>query len=247
MTDALVKTEDLAKDYRLGSETVHALRGVSVEIARGDFVAVTGPSGSGKSTFMNLLGCLDTPTAGRYLLDGSDVSRLTADDLAAVRNRKVGFVFQNFNLLPRTPAIENVELPLRYAGMPRSQRHARAREVLAAVGLEARAHHHPSQLSGGQQQRVAIARALANHPVLVLADEPTGALDTQTSEDIMRLLQRLNAEGITIILVTHEPDIAMHARRILRFRDGRLVDAVPGAGIGAKARGGAAAPAGEAP
>jgi len=247
MTDALVKTEDLAKDYLLGSETVHALRGVSVEIARGDFVAVTGPSGSGKSTFMNLLGCLDTPTAGRYILDGSDVSRLTADDLAAVRNRKVGFVFQNFNLLPRTPAIENVELPLRYAGMPRSQRHARAREVLAAVGLEARAHHHPSQLSGGQQQRVAIARALANHPVLVLADEPTGALDTQTSEDIMRLLQRLNAEGITIILVTHEPDVAMHARRILRFRDGRLVDAVPGAGIGAKPRGGAAAPAGEAP
>jgi putative ABC transport system ATP-binding protein len=247
MMDALVATEDLAKDYRLGSETVHALRGVSVEIARGDFVAVTGPSGSGKSTFMNLLGCLDTPTAGRYILDGSDVSRLTADDLAAVRNRKVGFVFQNFNLLPRTPAIENVELPLRYAGMPRSQRHARAREVLAAVGLEARAHHHPSQLSGGQQQRVAIARALANHPVLVLADEPTGALDTQTSEDIMRLLQRLNAEGITIILVTHEPDIAMHARRILRFRYGRLVDAVPGAGIGAKPRGGAAAPAGEAP
>jgi putative ABC transport system ATP-binding protein len=247
MMDALVTTEDLAKDYRLGSETVHALRGVSVEIARGDFVAVTGPSGSGKSTFMNLLGCLDTPTAGRYILEGSDVSRLRADDLAAVRNRKVGFVFQNFNLLPRTPAIENVELPLRYAGMPRSQRHARAREVLAAVGLEARAHHHPSQLSGGQQQRVAIARALANHPVLVLADEPTGALDTQTSEDIMRLLQRLNAEGITIILVTHEPDIAMHARRILRFRDGRLVDAVPGAGIGAKPRGGAAAPAGEAP
>jgi putative ABC transport system ATP-binding protein len=244
MTDALVKTEDLAKDYLLGSETVHALRGVSVEIARGDFVAVTGPSGSGKSTFMNLLGCLDTPTAGRYLLDGSDVSRLTADDLAAVRNRKVGFVFQNFNLLPRTPAIENVELPLRYAGMPRSQRHARAREVLAAVGLEARAHHHPSQLSGGQQQRVAIARALANHPVLVLADEPTGALDTQTSEDIMRLLQRLNAEGITIILVTHEPDVAMHARRILRFRDGRLVDAVSGAGIGAEALRGAA---GEAP
>jgi putative ABC transport system ATP-binding protein len=224
MADVLLKTEGLAKDYFLGSETVHALRGVSVEIARGDFVAVTGPSGSGKSTFMNLLGCLDTPTSGRYLLDGRDVSGLTADELAAVRNRKIGFVFQNFNLLPRTPAIENVELPLRYGGMPRPLRHARAREVLAAVGLQDRAQHHPAQLSGGQQQRVAIARALANHPVLVLADEPTGALDTHTSEDIMRLLQRLNRDGITIILVTHEPDIAAHARRVLRFRDGRLID-----------------------
>jgi putative ABC transport system ATP-binding protein len=225
MTDVLLKTEDLTKNYILGSEMVHALRGVSVEIARGDFVAVTGPSGSGKSTFMNLLGCLDSPTSGRYILDGRDVSRLTADDLAAVRNRKIGFVFQNFNLLPRTPAIENVELPLRYSGMQRSQRHARARDVLAAVGLQDRVLHQPSQLSGGQQQRVAIARALANHPVLVLADEPTGALDTQTSVDIMRLLQGLNRDGITIILVTHEPDIAKFARRILRFRDGCLIDA----------------------
>jgi putative ABC transport system ATP-binding protein len=225
MTNALLKTEDLTKDYMLGSEMVHALRGVSVEIMPGDFVAVTGPSGSGKSTFMNLLGCLDSPTSGRYILDGMDVSRLTADDLAEVRNRKIGFVFQNFNLLPRTPAIENVELPLRYSGMQRSQRHERAREVLAAVGLQDRGHHHPSQLSGGQQQRVAIARALANRPVLVLADEPTGALDTQTSVDIMHLLQRLNHEGITIILVTHEPDIARFARRILRFRDGRIIDA----------------------
>jgi putative ABC transport system ATP-binding protein len=225
MTNALLQTEDLAKDYWLGSETVHALRGVSVEIMRGDFVAVTGPSGSGKSTFMNLLGCLDSPTSGRYILDGRDVSRLTADDLAEVRNRKIGFVFQNFNLLPRTPAIENVELPLRYSGMQRSQRHERAREVLAAVGLQDRVHHHPSQLSGGQQQRVAIARALANHPVLVLADEPTGALDTQTSVDIMHLLQRLNRDGMTIILVTHESDIAKFARRILRFRDGRIIDA----------------------
>ena len=225
MTNALLQTEDLAKDYWLGSETVHALRGVSVEIMRGDFVAVTGPSGSGKSTFMNLLGCLDSPTSGRYILDGMDVSRLTADDLAEVRNRKIGFVFQNFNLLPRTPAIENVELPLRYSGMQRSQRHERAREVLAAVGLQDRVHHHPSQLSGGQQQRVAIARALANHPVLVLADEPTGALDTQTSVDIMHLLQRLNRDGMTIILVTHESDIAKFARRILRFRDGRIIDA----------------------
>jgi putative ABC transport system ATP-binding protein len=223
MTNALLKTEDLAKDYLLGSETVHALHGVSVEIMRGDFVAVTGPSGSGKSTFMNLLGCLDSPTSGRYILDGREVSRLTADDLAEVRNRKIGFVFQNFNLLPRTSAVENVELPLRYSGIPRSQRHERAREVLAAVGLEGRVHHHPSQLSGGQQQRVAIARALANHPVLVLADEPTGALDTQTSEDIMHLLQRLNRDGITIILVTHEPDVAKFARRILMFRDGRIM------------------------
>jgi putative ABC transport system ATP-binding protein len=225
MTNLLLKTEDLTKNYTLGSEQVHALRGVSVEIMRGDFVAVTGASGSGKSTFMNLLGCLDAPSSGRYILDGRDVSRLTADELAEVRNRKIGFVFQSFNLLPRTPAIENVELPLRYGGMARSQRHARAREVLAAVGLQDRIHHHPAQLSGGQQQRVAIARALANHPALVLADEPTGALDTQTSIEIMRLLQRLNRDGITIILVTHEPDIARFARRSLRFRDGRIVDA----------------------
>jgi putative ABC transport system ATP-binding protein len=227
MTNVLLHTEDLAKDYLLGNETVHALRGVSVEIVRGDFVAVTGPSGSGKSTFMNLLGCLDSPTSGRYILDGREVSRLSADELADVRNRKIGFVFQNFNLLPRTSAIENVELPLRYSHIQRSQRHARAREALADVGLEDRGHHHPSQLSGGQQQRVAIARALANHPALVLADEPTGALDTQTSVDIMQLLQRLNRNGITIILVTHEPDIAKFARRILRFRDGRIIDAAP--------------------
>jgi putative ABC transport system ATP-binding protein len=225
MTDTLLHTEDLTKDYRIGSEMVHALRAVSVEILRGDFVAVTGPSGSGKSTFMNLLGCLDSPTTGRYILDGRDVSHLTADELAEVRNRKIGFVFQSFNLLPRTPAIENVELPLRYSGMPRAQRHDRAREALAAVGLEDRLRHHASQLSGGQQQRVAIARALANQPVLVLADEPTGALDTQTSVDIMNLLKRLNRDGITIVLVTHEPDIARFARRILRFRDGRIIAA----------------------
>jgi putative ABC transport system ATP-binding protein len=226
MTDVLLKTENLSKDYTLGSEKVHALRGVSVDIRRGDFVAVTGPSGSGKSTFMNLLGCLDSPSAGRYILDGRDVSHLTPDELAEVRNRKIGFVFQNFNLLPRTPAIENVELPLRYSGVPRVQRHTRAREVLTAVGLQDRAHHQPSQLSGGQQQRVAIARALANSPVLILADEPTGALDTQTSMDIMDLLQRLHRAGITIVLVTHEADIARYARRILRFRDGRLIEPV---------------------
>ncbi len=224
MADLLLSTEELTKHYRLGGEVVHALRGVSVAIPRGDFVAVMGPSGSGKSTFMNILGCLDTPTSGRYLLEGKDVSRLTPDELAAIRNRKLGFVFQNFNLLARTPALENVELPLRYRGLPRAQRHARAREVLASVGLDGRGRHHPSQLSGGQQQRVAIARALVNDPVLVLADEPTGALDSQTSIDIMKLFQVLNAQGITIVLVTHEPDVARFARKTLRFRDGRLID-----------------------
>jgi putative ABC transport system ATP-binding protein len=222
MTAPLLKTEDLSKDYRMGSEAVHALRGVSVEIAAGEFVAVTGPSGSGKSTFMNILGCLDTLSSGRYLLEERDVSRLSSDELAAVRNRQIGFVFQNFNLLPRTSALENVELPLRYRHMKRSLRHERALEVLNAVGLRDRAHHHPSQLSGGQQQRVAIARALVNRPVLILADEPTGALDTRTSVEIMHLLQALNREGITIVLVTHEPDIARFARRILTFRDGGL-------------------------
>jgi putative ABC transport system ATP-binding protein len=224
MADLLLSTEELTKHYRLGGEVVHALRGVSVAIPRGDFVAVMGPSGSGKSTFMNILGCLDTPTSGRYLLEGKDVSRLTPDELAEIRNRKLGFVFQNFNLLARTPALENVELPLRYRGLPRAQRHARAREVLASVGLDGRGRHHPSQLSGGQQQRVAIARALVNDPVLVLADEPTGALDSQTSIDIMKLFQVLNAQGITIVLVTHEPDVARFARKTLRFRDGRLID-----------------------
>ncbi len=219
----LIRTEGLSKIYRLGAEEVHALREVTVEIARGEFVAVTGPSGSGKSTFMNLLGCLDSPSAGSYFLDGGDVSHLSSDELAEIRNRKIGFVFQTFNLLPRTSALENVELPLRYAGLPRAERHRRAREMLEAVGLGDRAGHFPSQLSGGQQQRVAIARALANRPVLILADEPTGALDSQTSIEIIGLLQRLNEQGITVVLVTHEPDIAAYAGRALRFRDGRLV------------------------
>ena len=227
MPPALLKTEELCKIYRMGSETVQALSGVSVEISPGEFVAVTGPSGSGKSTFMNILGCLDTPSAGRYLLGDRDVSRLASDELADVRNRLVGFVFQNFNLLPRTSALENVELPLRYSRMRRSVRHERAREVLSAVGLGDRTRHQPSQLSGGQQQRVAIARALVNRPVLILADEPTGALDTRTSVEIMHLLQELNREGITIVLVTHEPDIARFARRILAFRDGRLANPLP--------------------
>ncbi|MFO7709355.1 MAG: ABC transporter ATP-binding protein [Desulfobacterales bacterium] len=224
MTDVILKTESLTKRYQLGGEEVHALRGVSVAIDRGEFVAVMGPSGSGKSTFMNILGCLDTPTSGRYELEGRDVSRLDSDELADIRCHKLGFVFQNFNLLPRTPALENVELPLRYRGLARARRHARAREVLESVGLHGRTHHHPSQLSGGQQQRVAIARALVNDPVLILADEPTGALDSQTSIEIMQLFQRLNAKGITIVLVTHEPDVARFARHTLRFRDGRIVD-----------------------
>lgn len=227
MGDWLIETEHLCKDYRLGNVSLRALDDVSVRIAPGEFVAVMGPSGSGKSTFMNLLGCLDSPSGGLYRLDGRDVSHLAPDELAVVRNRLIGFVFQGFNLLPRTPSVENVELPLVYAGVSAPERRRRALVRLAEVGLAERAWHHPSQLSGGQQQRVAIARALVNDPLLILADEPTGALDSRTSVEVMALFQTFNARGITVILVTHEPDIAAFARRTLRFRDGRLMDDRP--------------------
>ena len=223
MAQALIRTRDLAKVYRVGDNDIHALAGVSVEIARGESLAVMGPSGSGKSTFMNLLGCLDRPSAGEYLLEGRRVSELAGDALAGVRNRNIGFVFQNFNLLARTSALENVELPLVYAGVAAPERRARALEMLARVGLAARAGHLPQQLSGGQQQRVAIARALVTQPVLILADEPTGALDSRTSLEIMALFQELNRQGITLLLVTHEADVARFARRVLRFRDGRVI------------------------
>ena len=219
----LIRTRELVKVYRMGDTQIRALDQVSVDVARGEFVAVMGPSGSGKSTFMNLVGCLDRPTSGQYLLDQKDVSKLAADELAAVRNRSIGFVFQQFNLLARTPAVENVELPLVYAGVEKKKRTEKAMAMLERVGLRERAHHHPAQLSGGQQQRVAIARALVTEPLLILADEPTGALDSKTSLEIMALLQALNRQGMTVVLVTHETDIARYAGRILVFRDGRVV------------------------
>ena len=224
MAESLIITRELTKVYRMESYTVAALNQVSVEIAAGEFVAVMGPSGSGKSTFMNLLGCLDSPTAGDYYLADDKVSELSGDALAAIRNRRIGFVFQNFNLLPRTSALENVELPLLYSHVVAAERRSRALAKLAAVGLAERAGHHPAQLSGGQQQRVAIARALVNDPVLILADEPTGALDTRTSFELMGLLQQLNRDGMTVVLVTHEHDVASFASRVVSFRDGRVVD-----------------------
>jgi putative ABC transport system ATP-binding protein len=227
MAEALIQLRDLWKVYHLGDVEVQALCGVSTDIAGGEFVAVMGASGSGKSTLMNILGCLDRPTRGVYRLAGVDVSTLSADQRAVIRNRQVGFVFQNFNLIARTSAIENVELPLFYSDVPLGEQHRRARDALTAVGLSGRENHLPNQLSGGQQQRVAIARALVNRPSLLLADEPTGNLDTQTSLEILDIVQRLNREqGITVVLVTHEPDIATYPERVITFRDGQIISDV---------------------
>src|SRR5690348_7150757 len=221
-TTTVIRVDDVHKFYDLGETKVHALRGVSVTISRGEFVAIMGASGSGKSTFMNLLGCLDRPSSGRYLLESTDVAQLDKKALAAIRNRKLGFVFQGFNLLSRTTALENVELPTLYAQLNKEERLTRAREALRTVGLEDRMDHFPSQLSGGQQQRVAIARSLVNRPSILLADEPTGNLDSRTSVEIMDVFQQLNDQGLTIVLVTHEPDISRFAKRTLFFRDGKI-------------------------
>jgi len=220
----LIELHQVTKVYNLGAVDIPALAGVSLDIQKGEFVAIMGASGSGKSTLLNLLGCLDRPTAGTYTLDGQEVSRLSYDALAQVRNRRIGFIFQNFNLLARTSAIENVELPLFYGPhLSGTERHARALNLLTKLGLGDRVHHHPSQLSGGQQQRVAIARALVNQPPLILADEPTGNLDSHASADIMTLFQGLNQEGITVVMVTHEPDIAAYARKTIHMKDGKIV------------------------
>jgi putative ABC transport system ATP-binding protein len=221
--DAVIHLEKIHKTYHMGDIEVHALRGVSLDIRRGEFVAIMGPSGSGKSTMMNIIGCLDRPSKGQYFLDGEDVSTVDKAGLADIRNKHIGFVFQSFNLVPRTSALENVELPMLYAGVPSAERLRRGRLALAEVGLADRERNMPNQLSGGQQQRVALARALVNNPALILADEPTGALDTRTSVEVMEIFQRLNRErNLTVILVTHEPDIAQYANRIIQFRDGRI-------------------------
>lgn len=225
MANTLIETRTLSKDYVMGDQVVHALRGITVSIEAGEFVAIMGPSGSGKSTFMNLIGCLDRPSSGEFLLDGEPVAKMNDDQLAEVRNRKIGFVFQSFNLLPRTSALDNVAMPLMYAGI-RNRREA-AMKALQVVGLTDRVKHKPSELSGGQQQRVAIARAIVNDPLLIFGDEPTGNLDSHTSEEIMAAFQDLNRQGKTVVLVTHEEDIARHCKRIIRFRDGHIVSDEP--------------------
>jgi putative ABC transport system ATP-binding protein len=222
MSDTIIRVEQVHKFYELGETRVHALRGISLQIQQGEFVAIMGASGSGKSTFMNMLGCLDRPSSGRYLLEGADVSQLDKANVAGIRNRELGFVFQGFNLLPRTTALENIMLPTLYGHYSKQERLQRAQRALDLVGLSDREYHVPSQLSGGQQQRVAIARALVNHPSVLLADEPTGNLDSRTSVEIMEILQRLNREGLTIVLITHEPDIARFAHRMIVFRDGKV-------------------------
>jgi putative ABC transport system ATP-binding protein len=220
--DLVIRIEGVTKLYRMGTETIHALRGVNLEIRRNEYLAIMGPSGSGKSTLMNMLGCLDTPSAGRYDFNGKDVARMVDDELAEIRNREIGFVFQTFNLLPRSDALHNVELPLIYAGLRPAARRERALVALRNVGLGDRIHHKPNEMSGGQRQRVAIARALVNHPSILLADEPTGNLDSRTGEEIMALFEELYEQGHTIIVVTHEEDIARHARRVVRLRDGLI-------------------------
>ncbi|MAZ26511.1 MAG: macrolide ABC transporter ATP-binding protein [Cytophagaceae bacterium] len=220
--ESLIHIRDIKRNFALGSEIVKVLKGIDLDINKGEYVAIMGPSGSGKSTFMNLLGCLDTPTSGTYVLNGRDVSHMTDDELADVRNKEIGFVFQTFNLLPRTTALDNVALPMVYAGYSKTERHARATEVLTSVGLADRMDHKPNQLSGGQRQRVAVGRALVNKPSIILADEPTGNLDSKTSVEIMNLFDEIHAAGNTVILVTHEEDIAEHAHRIIRLRDGLI-------------------------
>jgi len=220
MNDVIIQISDIGKTYVMGSEKVHALKSITLDIRKNEYVALMGPSGSGKSTLMNLLGCLDTPSKGKYLLNGTDVSTMEDDELAEVRNKEIGFVFQTFNLLPRLTSLDNVALPLVYSGLNKSRRHEKANKALTAVNLGDRVDHKPNELSGGQRQRVAIARALVNNPAIILADEPTGNLDTKTSIEIMAILEEIHKQGNTIILVTHEPDIAEHAHRIIRLRDG---------------------------